>query len=312
MHTTWRSQIWEPMLNNRVVSKLSRLMPFAFQKASSKPSKSFRFPAGWQDKIIFFLSFDCDTEKDARVVPTLQNELHRHGLKACFAVPGMELEKHPEPYRALYNAGHEFLNHGYQSHCHLKEETNEYISSFFYNQLPLKTWQTDVVRGHENIVQIFGTAPRGYRTPHFGSFQSVLQLSSLYRLLSQYGYRYSTSTLPLKRFVYGQVYRPQPDLWEFPLSGMFDNPFAVFDSWSIRFDPDRRYSDPDYFRIFQQNLDFALHHARRPYILNYYVDPSQVFDFDGFYQSLEYLLQHRDALMNPTYSEFTEKVMPST
>ena len=59
----------------------------------------------------------------------------------------------------------------------------------FYDQMSAAEVEADIRRGHETVTKVMGEAPRGFRAPHFGSFQSPNQLALIYRVVRDLGYR---------------------------------------------------------------------------------------------------------------------------
>lgn len=76
---------------------------------------------------------------------------------------------------------------------------------------------------------------------------------------------------------------------EFPVTGCYDYPLTILDSFSFRFAEDRTFEEKEYGIQFRKTVD-SYSVSQKPIILNYYADPSQVFDFDEFYKSIEHAL----------------------
>lgn len=234
----------------------------------------------------FVLSFDCDTEKDIEVVEEVHERLAVMGISPIYAVPGELLEHGAPVYRRIARCGAEFLNHGHTSHCRIDPKTGRYESSFFYDKLPRRTVLQDICRGHETVSRVLGRAPAGFRTPHFGTFQSRTELRFLHDTLQSLGYRYSTSSVPLKGLLGGPVQRIATDFWEIPVSGCFNFPLATLDSYGFRYAPGRVLGESDYERQFSRVLKF-LSAGGRSGLLNVYADPSQVYDWPAFFTCME-------------------------
>ena len=235
----------------------------------------------------FILSFDCDTERDIEVVGDLHDRLRSLGITPVYAVPGALLEKGADAFRAVAATGAEFINHGYAVHTLYRSGTAEWESTLFYDRLPAEAVVEDIKRGHEAIVSVLGAIPAGFRVPHFGTFQRPEHLTLLHDTLSEMGYRYSSSTLPLTGLLRGPARRVRNDLWEIPVSGCFDNPLQILDSWSFRFAPGARSAgrEGEYRVQMEKMLEFFS--DSRPGLLNYYADPSQVHDWDDFFRCME-------------------------
>ncbi len=180
---------------------------------------------------IFILSFDCDTDRDSAAVRPLHERLRRHGLRPAYAVAGEVLAASATLYRALGDDS-EFLNHGYRRHARFDPASGRKTSTFFYDPARPDIWEDDVRRGHAAVAEIVGREPRGFRTPHFGSFQTPAALDRLWRLLASLGYRFSSSTGPLFAAMYGPVFR-RHGVVEVPVGGCLDEPAQILDSWGL-------------------------------------------------------------------------------
>ena len=230
----------------------------------------------------FLLSFDCDTTKDIEVLPSVHSRLTGAGIMPIYAVPGELLEQGTEVYQALHEDGAQFINHGYATHCQLMED-GTYQSSFFYDTLSETSIVEDMARGDDAIRRVLGLAPRGFRTPHFGTFQAPEHLALLYRECCKLGYKFSSSTTPLYAIKNSPLMRSE-GIVEIPVSGCYQWPGTILDSWSFRFAPGRKYGEEDYIR--QLRLYQDLMASGVPFLLNIYADPSQVCDWDEFFDAI--------------------------
>jgi len=238
-------------------------------------------------KLYLVLSFDCDTPEDAKVVLDVDNCLQDMEIKAVYAVPGAILEKDEKVYSELCQRKVEFLNHGYKEHTFWNEKLSRYESCFFYNQLPLEQIIEDIEKGDEVLKKILGLTPLGFRTPHFGTFQKIKQLKFLHSLLKNMGYRYSSSTSPFYAFRYGPFFDPF-EILELPVSGSFSNPLSVMDSWGFYKAPDRKYK-PEDFLTEAKALTYYCKEKKMVGILNYYADPSHIWNQPTFFEAVKLL-----------------------
>jgi peptidoglycan/xylan/chitin deacetylase (PgdA/CDA1 family) len=236
------------------------------------------------DRTTVLVSFDCDTEQDIEVVPEVHERLGALGITPSYAVPGELLRRGAHVYEPLAATGVEFINHGDRSHCHYDPVTRTYVSSFFYDQLPPEVVEGDIRGGDRAVHEVTGTRPTGFRTPHFGSFQRPRHRRLLQRVLRTLGYRYSSSTTPLRGLLLGPAHRFGP-LVELPVSGTPDRPRRVLDSWSFRFAPDRAWREDDYVTQVRKLLS-AHQGGERPGLINLYADPSQVAGWDPFFEAM--------------------------
>ncbi len=237
----------------------------------------------------FILSFDCDTAQDITVVEGVHARLQKLGIMPVYAVPGYQLQQGKSVYKKIADTGAEFINHGYTNHCRYDEETGTYISSFFYDKLSLEIVREDIIRGHEAQINILGKRPQGFRVPHFGTFQNKKHLAFLFQLLQELGYVYSTSTVPLFAYRNGPVKKVAGSFFEIPVSGCFDHPLTVLDSWGFRFAPARRVGEADYVDQFAK---IACQIRKKGGLLNVYADPSQVYNWDGFFECVESMAKY--------------------
>ena len=259
---------------------------------------------------MFFLSFDCDTEENSKFYIQLLKILKKYNLKAVFAVPGFFLNKNQSLFKEIFSLGHEFMNHGYFQHTKYHKTNDYYQSYFFYNKLPHQIIEEDILRGHETLSKIIGEKNiRGFRTPHFGSFDQKKYLNQIYKIIQNLGYDYSSSSMPYKAYKEGQIYFDKDfDLYEIPLTGMLKvAPFLIFDSWTVRYTDKKKFKNLNYFEIFKSNLKYVMD-LKKNFILNYYVDPRQVHSYKPFIQSLELLSEYSSYFKNSTYQSFINEI----
>lgn len=237
------------------------------------------------DDLLLVLSFDCDTQEDAKVVLELDARLRNMGVKSVYAVPGELLVEAAETYTTLHERGAEFINHGYTTHTFFNRDRGRYESCFFYDEIGEDAVEQDILRGHQAITDVLGTSPTGFRSPHFGCYQKPSQLTHLHTILADAGYHFSSSTLPRWNFSHGPAFR-RFGLWELPVSGWWKQPMNIQDSWSYMAMPGRSLSPRDF-------LDHAIETADRCRrhnicgILNYYADPSHVHNVPEFFSAVE-------------------------
>jgi hypothetical protein len=236
------------------------------------------------NRLYLLISFDCDTKEDAGSVLKLDSLMRDSGVNPAYAVPGSLLEKHCSTYEQLYYRGSEFLNHGYAEHARWNQKLMRYESSFFYHTLSAEEVRNDIESGHHAVERVLGYTPKGFRAPHFATYQRPPQMTFIHSILNELGYHYSSSTVPLYAFQYGPIFS-RYGLPEFPLSGTYTKPLQVMDSWGYFAAPNRRYTSSDYefeaaslARIFPAQNMVGL--------LNYYVDPSHAAGEPSFMRAL--------------------------
>jgi len=238
--------------------------------------------AGFRE-LYLVLSFDCDTQEDAETVLSVHDRLRDLGVTAVYAVPGELLNAAEPVYRKVAETGGEFINHGYRTHTYFDTERGRYASCFFYDQLPLETVRDDIVAGDRNLRSTLGIAPKGFRAPHFGTFQKPAQLRFQHGVLNELGYAFSTSTLPLHAYRFGPAFRDHGVL-ELPVSGMGSMPLRILDSWSCFRAPGRRFGPDDYVR--EGRLAADRFESLGIGLLNFYADPSHIHDRPEFFETV--------------------------
>lgn len=252
---------------------LRRYASFARKQGLSQPS--------------LLLSFDCDTDRDAEVAEEVNGRLAESGVYPVYAVPGKNLERNASVYSRIAEKGYEFINHGYADHAYWDDGAQAYRSCTFYDRLTPSKVVEDIERGHRVHLDLFGKAPTGFRGPHFGTFQKRPHLRLLYKTLHRLGYRYSTSTLPNYGFIHGPLHRLRQGLVEIPVTGCFDTPLIVLDSWAFFAAPDRQFESRDYQTQLLKLVDFFVT-RELPCLLNLYVDPSHVAERLEFFEAIRH------------------------
>jgi Polysaccharide deacetylase len=237
------------------------------------------------DRVWLVLSFDCDTPEDAAVVEGVHERLMGMGVRPVYAVPGALLREADDVYGRIASSGAEFINHGNRMHAYVDEETNRWASSFFYDQQPRATIRKDIVDADATLREVIGRGPAGFRTPHFGTFQSPEQLRWLHGVISELGYGFSTSTVPLWGFRHGPAFERFGRL-ELPVTGGVADPLSTLDTWSCFEAPDRVRTPADY-RAEASAVGDAYAQAGAG-VLNVYGDPSHIHDREEFFRAVEH------------------------
>lgn len=240
---------------------------------------------GGISRLYFILSLDCDTDEDIRVVWDVHRRLTSLNIKPVYAVPGKLLERGKDVYRRISETGAEFINHGYEEHTYFNQSAGRYASCFFYDQLPLEVVRDDVLKGDRALRDILNVNVKGFRAPHFGTFQKFYQMRFLHSVLKELDYKYSTSSEPYYGFRYGPVFE-RFGVKEIPVSGMWSYPLSVLDTWGFFAAPERTFSEADYFREGKTVVDFLIK-TNSVGVLNYYADPSHIANNEGFFIAVE-------------------------
>jgi hypothetical protein len=232
----------------------------------------------------FLLSFDCDTARDRDVVVEVHDRVTQLGVMPTYAVPGALLEAGWDVYGVLLRTGATFMNHGFAEHSAYDETSGRYRSTLYYHHLSRQEVDSDIRRGHAAL-QGLGITAEGFRTPHFGSYQALDDLAFLHHALADLGYRWSSSTMPQWSYAKGPAFKDL-GIWELPVTGCPTRPLSVLDSFSFRFTPGGR--GPDAF-LGEALLLAAELGQGDPFVVNIYADPSQVHDWDGFFEAVAHL-----------------------
>lgn len=243
---------------------------------------------------MFILSFDCDTLKDSEVIIDIINKLKVLRITPVLAVPGELLIQGSEQYKSALELGAQFINHGYKTHS-IKTKDG-YASVFDYYNISNEKVIEDIIKGHTAIKEVLGIEPKGFRTPHFGNFQKKKQFNLLYRTLKELKYDYSTSTIPYFAFEYGAVIE-HDGILEVPVTGLVTEPLRVYDSFMF-YDNERDcLNGSQYKSEGAQLVEFYKNHVENG-IINIYVDPSQVYKNNEFFETMGLI---REISENVTY-----------
>ena len=213
----------------------------------------------------YALSFDLDFESDYRAMPALLDALQAYDMRAGFAVIGRFVEKYPDIHRRIVNEGHELLNH-----THTHPDNPHWAPDRFFNRLSYAEQKEEIARCHETIMKTTGYTCIGFRTPHFGN----LHTESVYPILRELNYVYSSSTSACAVPGFGAPYRHETGVWEIPVGGSLHFPLAVFDSWNmLRKKRPMLADDAAFVREFAQTLAVLKSKQR---FLTHYFDPYDI------------------------------------
>ena len=241
------------------------------------------------DRLYLLLTFDCDTDGDIDVVGNLHADLHRRGIKAGYAVPGAQLSKAPETWRAVADRGAEFLNHGGRAHAEFRD--GRYWPVTFYERLAAAEVVADIELGHRIVCDVAGVTPVGFRAPHFGSFQQPANLDLIYRTIKPLGYTYGSTTTPTLALERGPVV-DMGGIVELPTMGSYRNPTTLLDSWTYLTDRVHYTLGDEYAELFIETVE-RMTEAGLPGILTYYADPSHVHGQKPFERALDAIVRHQ-------------------
>ena len=236
------------------------------------------------NELLVLLSYDSDTDEDAEASQALFAKLRALGIPATFAVPGVQLRKGSKIYRELLEQGATFINHGGAAHTEWRE--GRYWSVNFYNQKSSEEVREDIREGHRIFEEVLGQPPNGFRAPHFGHFQDQAALALIHEELLRLGsYRFCSSSLAPRTRSQGPVMQMN-GLWEVPITGTYQWPTRIFDSYGHLASKTARKTTDEYAHAWIGSVrDFQT--RRIPALLNYYADPSHVAESIPYYEALE-------------------------
>lgn len=114
------------------------------------------------------------------------------GVSATFFTLGWVAERHPALVRRIVAGGHELASHGWD---HTRADRQDE-----------PTFRADIRRAKQLLEDIGGTPVQGYRA---ATFSIGPKNRWAFRVLAEEGYRYSSSTYPVRHDLYGDVHAPR-------------------------------------------------------------------------------------------------------
>lgn len=247
-------------------------------------------------KACLTLSFDSDLREDVRRTPLLLNLLSPYSFKVSFACIGKFIEQYPKIHLEIIKKGHEILNHTYTH-----PDNEELNKNQEFNKLSIEEQKYEIEECDKICKNILNYKPIGFRVPHFGRLYS----KSIYKILEEIGYKYSSSTLATRTSNFGLPFS-QDGIIEFPLSSCPDHPFATFDTWhSLERGNGKHKKKGEFYTLFKKLVDIGI--DNNSYI-NIYLDPQDVVELKEFKQALDYLEERKGDIWIATYRDIFEKI----
>lgn len=232
-------------------------------------------PAG---RAAYCLTFDFDFEKDIEAFPYLLDRLKEHGIRAGLAVIGKFVEKYPDIHKRAVDEGHEIINHSYTH-----PDNPHWAPDRYFNKLTYSEQKEEVERADKVFRKILGVQCAGFRTPHYGN----LHTESVYRILAELGYRYSSSTAACGYQGYGAPSLHSHGIMEIPTGCSLHFPLAIFDSWNMLRKKNPFLGDDELFiREFNDTIDALINNNL---FLTHYFDPYDVIKNNKINRMLEKL-----------------------
>lgn len=130
----------------------------------------------------------------------------RKGVKSTFFILGWVAERYPQLIKDIHAAGHEIASHGYAHRRASEQDRDEFFA--------------DVKRSKDHLEDLLGEPVTGYRAP---SFSIGYSNEWAFQVLKELGFKYSSSTYPVKHDLYGTpdwprfAYKRPEDIIEIPI-----------------------------------------------------------------------------------------------
>jgi peptidoglycan/xylan/chitin deacetylase (PgdA/CDA1 family) len=138
-------------------------------------------------------------------LPRIHELFDRHQIPATFMVPAQVVDEHPDACAAIAERGrHEIGYHGYHHESVL--------------ELPIEQERELMGRGMARLEEVFGSTPRGNRSPPFALGPNTAEL------LEEFGFAYDSSL-----FGHDEPYRPRVPITDGPLRDFVELPV----SWEL-------------------------------------------------------------------------------
>jgi len=259
--------IWSPLLQpikNRYLAYFARKVIHATfpEKYFIQYMKKQQNPLG---KATYTLTFDFDFEKDIDAFPYLLDMLKEHEIKAGFAVIGKFVEKYPSIHKRAVAEGHEIINHTYTH-----PDNPHWAPERFFNKLSYAEQKEEAEKAHNIFRKVLGIDCIGFRTPHYGN----LHTESVYPILAELGYKYSSSTAACGYKGYGAPTVHSHGIVEIPTGCSAHFPMAIFDSWNmLRKKNPFLGNDELFIKEFDETMQIV---AEEDLFLTHYFDPYDI------------------------------------
>lgn len=215
------------------------------------------------------VSFDCDHAADIKALPSLLEILESLEVKCSFACIGKQIDKYPKEHRMIFDRGHEIVNHT-QNHPFSRELN----SKTRFDHLGTKEMKKEIWECHRACRISLGYEPVGFRIPHFARQYT----SSVYGILGDLGYLYSSSQLAIRTRERGFPFRIGR-IVEFPVTTCPVHPFQAFDTYhAFRSKLTSHKDEADFIRSLTCLIAYF---DERNLFLNLCFDPQDVLRFEN-------------------------------
>ncbi len=217
------------------------------------------------EEAAYGLTFDFDYEEDIEAFPELLDFLKKYDIRAGLAVIGKFVEKYPDIHKRAVDEGHEIINHSYTH-----PDNPHWAPNKFFNKLTYAEQKEEIEKAHEVYSKILGVESIGFRTPHYGN----LHTESVYPILAEMGYKYSSSTAACGYKGFGAPSAHSHGIIEIPTGCSLHFPLAIFDSWNMLRKNKPFLGDDELFvKEFLETIEIISQHGL---FLTHYFDPYDV------------------------------------
>jgi polysaccharide deacetylase family protein (PEP-CTERM system associated) len=204
-------------------------------------------------------NIDCRVERNVDRILQLFAD---HGITGTFFTLGWIAKRYPRMVQRIVASGHELASHG--------------VSHIRADRLSRTQLANDVRTAKEMLENIGGAQVLGYRAASFSITRRNLWALNV---LEEAGYRYSSSTHPIKHDLYGIPEQPRFAFYPFSNSSFVEIPVTTLRLFGCNWPA----GGGGYFRlfpyaVFKQNLKAVRRRDRKPctfYFHPWEIDPDQ-------------------------------------
>lgn len=202
---------------------------------------------------------ECRIERNIERILQLFSD---HNTKATFFTLAWIAERYPHVVRNIVANGHELASHGM---AHIRAD-----------QQSRPMFVADVTRAKRTLEDIAGVAIHGYRAASFSVARRNLWVLNA---LEGAGYRYSSSTFPIRHDLYGMAEQPRFAFYPFEDSKFMEIPITTVRRMGTNWPS----GGGGYFRLlpyslFRKNLKYVAARDKQPFMFYFHpweIDPGQ-------------------------------------
>jgi polysaccharide deacetylase family protein (PEP-CTERM system associated) len=204
-------------------------------------------------------SRECRIERNIDRILQLFDE---SGTKATFFTLGWIAERYPQVVRRIVDGGHELASHG--------------LAHYRADQQSRPMFSADVEQAKKLLEDIGGVPVQGYRAASFSILRGNLWALNA---LEEAGYRYSSSTFPIRHDLYGIPEQPRFAFYPFEDSDFIEIPVTTVRMFGENWPS----GGGGYFRLlpyslFRRNLQAVMKNDKQPCMFYFHpweIDPEQ-------------------------------------